>query len=141
MSATGISMFYGALDDNTPIQEIRNYTPDSIIDMGEFALKRDLLVIDLFKIPKYLSFWMPKYFREYKFLKNFHMEITKPIDKNPAIEYVPTQIFTVYIRFMNNYHIDGIIYRSSLTGGRNVVLFYDNETSADILQLNNITTI
>lgn len=141
MSATGISMFYGALDDKTPIQEIRNYTPDSIIDLGEFALKRDLLVIDLFKIPKYLSFWMPKYFREYKFLKNFHMEITKPIDKNPGIEYVPTQIFTEYIRFMNNYHIDGIIYRSSLTGGRNVVLFYDNETSADILQLNNITTI
>ena len=69
------------------------------------------------------------------------MEITKPIDKNPGIEYVPTQIFTEYIRFMNNYHIDGIIYRSSLTGGRNVVLFYDNETSADILQLNNITTI
>ena len=67
--------------------------------------------------------------------------ITKPIDKNPGIEYVPTQIFTEYIRFMNNYHIDGIIYRSSLTGGRNVVLFYDNETSADILQLNNITTI
>ncbi|MBQ3237927.1 MAG: RES domain-containing protein [Bacteroidaceae bacterium] len=141
MSATGISMFYGALDDKTPIQEIRNYTPDSIIDLGEFALKRDLWVIDLFKIPKYLSFWMPKYFREYKFLKNFHMEITKPIDKNPGIEYVPTQIFTEYIRFMNNYHIDGIIYRSSLTGGRNVVLFYDNETSADILQLNNITTI
>lgn len=141
MSATGISMFYGALDNNTPIQEIRNYTPDSIIDLGEFELKRELVVIDLFKIPKDLSFWMPKYFREYKFLKNFHLEITKPIDKNPGIEYVPTQIFTEYIRFMNNYNIDGIMYRSSLTGERNVVLFYDNETSANVLQLNNITTV
>ena len=141
MSATGISMFYGALDDNTPIQEIRNYAPDVVIDLGKFELQRDLVVIDLFKIPKHLSFWMPQHFREYKFLKQFHLEITRPIDKNPGIEYVPTQIFTEYIRFMNNYHIDGIIYRSSLTGGRNVVLFYDNETSADILQLNNIITI
>ena len=141
MSATGISMFYGALDDNTPIQEIRNYAPDVVIDLGEFELKRELVVVDLFKIPKYLSFWMPQYFREYKFLKRFHLEITKPIDKNPSIEYVPTQIFTEYIRFMNNYHIDGIIYRSSLTGGRNVVLFYDNESSANVLQLNNVVTI
>lgn len=141
MSATGISMFYGALDNNTPIQEIRNYAPDAVIDLGKFELKRELVVIDLFKIPKHLSFWMPQYFREYKFLKQFHLEITKPIDKNPSIEYVPTQIFTEYIRFMNNYHIDGIIYRSSLTGGRNVVLFYDNESSANVLQLNNVVTI
>lgn len=141
MSATGISMFYGALDNNTPIQEIRNYAPDAVIDLGKFELKRELVVIDLFKIPKHLSFWMPQYFREYKFLKQFHLEITKPIDKNPSIEYVPTQIFTEYIRFMNNYHIDGIIYRSSLTGERNVVLFYDNETSANVLQLNNVVTI
>lgn len=69
------------------------------------------------------------------------MEITKPIDKNPGIEYVPTQIFTEYIRFLNIYHIDGIIYRSSLTGGRNIVLFYDNETSTDILQLEKAVTI
>lgn len=141
MSATGISMFYGALDNNTPIQEIRNYAPDAVIDLGKFELKRELVVIDLFKIPKHLSFWMPQFFREYKFLKQFHLEITKPIDKNPSIEYVPTQIFTEYIRFMNNYHIDGIIYRSSLTGGRNVVLFYDNESSANVLQLNNVVTI
>lgn len=56
MSAIGISMFYGALDDNTPIQEIRNYAPDVRIDLGTFELKRELVVIDLFKIPKYLSF-------------------------------------------------------------------------------------
>lgn len=141
MSATGISMFYGALDDNTPIQEIRNYAPDVVIDLGKFELQRDLVVIDLFKIPKHLSFWMPQHFREYKFLKQFHLEITRPIDKNPSIEYVPTQIFTEYIRFMNNNHIDGIIYRSSLTGERNVVLFYDNETSANVLQLKKVINV
>ena len=72
MSAVGISMFYGALDKETPVKEIRNYTPGAVIDLGEFELKRELVVIDLFKIPEHLSFWMPQYFREYKFLKKFH---------------------------------------------------------------------
>ncbi len=108
MSAIGISMFYGSFDKDTVIQEIRNYTQDAVIDLGEFELKKDLMVIDLCRIPEHLSFWMPKHFMEYKFLKKFHMEITKPID-NPGIEYVPTQIFTEYIRFMNNYHFNGII--------------------------------
>lgn len=141
MSAAGISMFYGALDKETPVKEIRNYTPDAMIDLGEFELKRELVVVDLFKIPEHLSFWMPKYFREYKFLRKFHAEITQPVGKNPGIDYVPTQIFTEYIRFMSNYHIDGIIYRSSMTGEKNIVLFYDNETSADVLQLNNVVKV
>ena len=135
MSATGISMFYGALDPDTPVEEIRNYEPGAVIDLGEFILKKELVVIDLFKIPERLSFWMPQYYLEYKFLKKFHSEITKPITKNPGIEYVPTQIFTEYIRFMSNKHIDGIIYKSSLTGKKNIVLFYDNTTTANILEL------
>lgn len=141
MSATGISMFYGALDSATLVAEIRNYDSGAVIDLGEFVLKKELVVVDLFKIPKELSFWMPQYFREYKFLKKFHSEITKPITKNPGIEYVPTQIFTEYIRFMNSKHIDGIIYKSSLTGKKNIVLFYDNTTTADILDLKNVSIV
>lgn len=141
MSATGISMFYGALDSTTPVKEIRNYDSGAVIDLGEFVLKKELVVVDLFKIPENLSFWMPQYFREYKFLKKFHSEITKPITKNPGIEYVPTQIFTEYIRFMNSKHVDGIIYKSSLTGKKNIVLFYDNTTTADILDLKNVSIV
>ena len=141
MSAAGISMFYGALDSNTPKEEIKNYDSTAIIDLGEFVTKKELMVIDLFKIPSSISFWMPQYFREYKFLKKFHSEITKPITKNPGIEYVPTQIFTEYIRFMNIKHIDGIIYKSSLTGKKNIVLFYDNTTTADILKLKNVSIV
>ena len=84
---------------------------------------------------------MPQYYLEYKFLKQFHSEITKPITQNAGIEYVPTQIFTEYIRFMNDKHIDGIIYKSSLTGKKNIVLFYDNNTTADILELKNVSNV
>jgi len=35
MSATGISMFYSSLDPDTPVEEIRNYEPGTVIDLGE----------------------------------------------------------------------------------------------------------
>ena len=135
MSPEGISMFYGAFDKDTPIKEIRNYNFKSTINLGRFETKKELFVVDLCKIPDKISFWMPQHFSEYKFLKKFHSEITKPVDKNPGIEYVPTQVFTEYIRFMNHQHLDGIIYRSSQTNLKNIVLFYDNKTSNEILQL------
>lgn len=135
MSAVGISMFYGALDSDTSKKEIQKGDSKVVIDLGEFVLKRKLVVIDLFKIPKCLSFWMPQYYLEYKFLEKFHLEITQPVMENPGIEYVPTQIFTEYIRFLNKKHIDGIIYRSSETKRKNIVLFYDNASSKEILRL------
>lgn len=138
MSAAGISMFYGAFDKDTSIREIRHYCPESVLDIGEFETTRDLTVVDLFKIPEILSFWMPEHYAEYKFLRQFHDEITKPTTDNPGIEYVPTQIFTEYIRYLSNKPIDGIMYRSSLTGEKNVVLFYDNKTTKDIMRLNKV---
>ncbi|WP_370795003.1 HEPN-associated N-terminal domain-containing protein [Bacteroides stercorirosoris] len=138
MSAAGISMFYGAFDKNTSITEIRHYCPKATLDMGEFVTTKDLTVVDLFKIPKILSFWMPEYYAEYKFLRQFHDEITKPTTANPGIEYVPTQIFTEYLRYLSSKQIDGIMYKSSLTGDKNVVLFYDNKTSREIMQLNKV---
>ncbi|MBO5919675.1 MAG: RES family NAD+ phosphorylase [Bacteroidales bacterium] len=74
-------------------------------------------------------------------MSHFHDEISKPIspDDNPEIEYIPSQIFTEYVRCLcktlcgNSY--DGIVYRSSLTGEKNVVLFYDCESSAEVLKL------
>lgn len=141
MSAAGISMFYGALGPDTAVKEIRNYDPGAVIDLGKFILKKELVIIDLFKIPERLSFWMPQNYLEYKFLKKFHSEITKPITKNPGIEYVPTQIFTEYIRFMRDNPIDGIIYKSSLTDKKNIVLFYDNITTANILDLKNVSIV
>ena len=69
--------------------------------------------------------------------------MAKPIGENdPKLEYIPSQVFCEYLRFIqkakdgNSY--DGIVYSSSLTNKKNVVLFYDNNTSKDILTLKNI---
>ena len=74
------------------------------------------------------------------FLKLFHNEISKPISADKSeLEYIPTQAFSEYLRFIqrakDGSHFDGIIYKSSLVGTDNIVLFYDDKTSANILEL------
>lgn len=141
LSPTGISMFYGSFDEDTPLAETLNYANTSqVIYRGAFKTKKDLSVIDLCRIPK-IDFWMPSGWQEYSFLHDFHEEISKPIGKedNPDIEYIPSQIFTEYLRHLckasSGEPYDGIIYQSSLTKKENIVLFFDNKSSASILEL------
>ena len=140
LSPSGISMFYGSFDRETPVKETKNYTKDPIIYLGSFRTKRQLTVVNLCKIPE-ADFWMPNGWQEYSFLNQFHKEISKPLgpDDVAEIEYVPSQIFTEYLRFLckstKGVNYDGIVYRSSLTKKENVVLFYDSEASSSILEL------
>lgn len=139
MSAEGISLFYGAFDEDTVLREIKNYCNPMSIDVGKFSVTKELSVVDLSNIPSKLSFWMPTYYEEYKFLHEFHNNITLPASKEDEQSYIPTQIFTEYLRYLSRGPIDGIVYRSSLTGKQNVVLFYDNHTSSKVVSLKKIS--
>ena len=141
LSPAGIPMFYGSFDKETPLAETRNYAKSlPLIYRGSFETTKDLRVVNLCNMPK-LSFWMPSGWQEYSFLYQFHKEISKPIAEgdNPEIEYIPSQIFTEYLRYLCKSSIgepyDGIVYQSALTKRRNIVLFFDNRTSADVLRL------
>lgn len=80
------------------------------------------------------------------FLNSFHKDITRPLlnDAKEAIEYIPSQIFTEYLRWMftdkKGRNIDGLMYRSSKTQNANVVLFCNNENSRKWLKLENLST-
>ena len=140
MSPTGISMFYGSFDKATPIKEILSYSSENIpkyIYEGTFQVIKPLHVVDLYSIDS--SFWMPNS-QEHLFLDRFHNEISKPANSNnPEIDYVPSQIFTEYLRYLcknkegSNY--DGIVFKSAQTGLENIVLFYDDKDSAKVLSL------
>lgn len=149
MNPKGISMFYGSFDKNTPIREIYNYlvNKNTKIYLGEFATTKELYVIDLCSVPV-PDFWMGENddWQKYAFLRDFHNEISKPINpKDEDLDYIPTQVFSEYLRYIQKTDdgkaYDGIIYKSSLTGNKNLVLFYDNLTSAGILELKNIHII
>lgn len=142
MSPAGVSMFYGAFDEKTAILES---SPDGNLSdlphaIGLFRTTKDLTILDLTNLPEN-SFWLEGS-ESFKFLHSFNNEITKEIERDDRIhqEYVPSQVFTEYLRYIhklpNGKKLDGLIYKSSLTGGKdNIVLFYDKKTSKDILEL------
>lgn len=149
MSPAGVSMFYGAFDRHTSIIESspkgKVCKGDNYV-VGRFKTKKELKILDLTNLP-YPSFWMPKDWQGIGFLHSFRGEITKPIvrDDRIHIEYVPSQVFTEYLRYIyrdaKGEKIDGVIYGSSLNGATssNIVLFYNQRTSVEILDLIDIT--
>jgi len=145
MSPAGISMFYGAFDIKTAIKESK---PKTIIHeqsvVGKFETTCDLNIIDLTELP-IQSFWSPYNWQAVSFLHSFCKQVSNEIERDDRIhiEYVPTQIFTEYLKYVfpKNYNkVDGIIFKSSLKDvtGNNIVLFYDQKSSAKVLQLNEI---
>ena len=140
MSPAGISMFYGAFDIETAIEESIKSKDEICLVVGEFSTIRELKVVDLTKLPQNISFWMDNW-QGYSFLKAFHKDITQPLhaDEKEEIEYVPSQIFTEYLRWMfkdkSGKNIDGLIYQSCKTKNANIVLFCDNESSKKWIEL------
>ena len=139
MSPAGISVFYASFDKNTPMRECVG-DGSSVMIVGKFKTKRPLRVIDLTMIPK-TSFWMNGW-QENRFLHQFNEEVTKPVnpeDKN-HLQYVPTQVITEFFRYMFRdaklQPIDGLIYGSSKTKERNIVLFCNQHDSQRFVDAN-----
>lgn len=137
MSPVGISMFYATPDRETAIEECSG--SDANVVIGKFRTKKSLRIVDLTNLPK-LSFWMENYDANH-FLHLFHSELVKSVapDDTNAISYVPSQVFTEYLRYMfkdeKGNHIDGMVYKSSKTHKHNIVLFYNQQKSRDILKM------
>lgn len=94
--------------------------------------KEPLFVLDLSNLPQKPSiFDFEKYdeLHELYFLESFSKEISKPILKNENIEYIPTQIVSEYFRHRfkhENISINGILFNSSKSDGKNFALFYSD---------------
>lgn len=139
MSPAGISMFYASFEKDTAMNECVGDETKTII-VGTFETKRNLNVIDLTKIPDN-SFWMDDW-QGNQFLHHFNENITlklNPEDTN-HLQYVPTQVFTEYLRYMfkdqNKERVDGLIYGSSKTLQKNIVLFCNQKDSINYVDEN-----
>lgn len=151
MSPAGISMFYGAFDEETARRES---TPSTGHDgkgrflIGQFRQKRSLLLIDLTSLPR-PSFWYQNrgYREALAFMHIFHNEITKKIIPDDRIhtEYIPSQVFTEYLRYMfkleGEISVDGLIYKSSVNEEKCVVLFCNKKESRKMLELVDVKDI
>lgn len=145
MSPAGISFFYGGMEPETCIHEVRPDVGENVV-VGEFEVTQNLFVLDLSEeIESRKSIFDPDFaftYEEYfkPFLIHFVNDISKPIRKTDnEIEYVPTQVFTEFIRTRNfkdqyfypnekgeesDIYLNGILFKSSIKrSGKNLVLF------------------
>lgn len=146
MSPAGISMFYGAFDERTAIEETldRRNTELPHYTIAEFITKEALTIVDLSLIPQPPSVFDLDRKEDYYpliFLNSFIDDLVSPIkrDEKVHINYVPTQVVTEYLRYpfsdeLRPERINGLIYKSSKTDDKACVLFFDNQESTKSLE-------
>lgn len=127
MNPPGIPIFYGAESERLAIAEVRN----GWVSLGRFETTRDIRIIDLVDLPAVPGFFSqatrPRR-QHLSFLHDFAREVSLPVprDDRVHVEYVPTQVFTEFLRdeLFDGERVDGIRYPTA-TGGRgsNIVLF------------------
>ena len=131
MNAQGIPVLYGALDAETCISEIRPPV-GSYVAVAKFEFIRPVRVLDLDVLANADvtgSFYDPDFnvrLTRATFLSHLVREVSRPVmPQDEAFEYLATQVVAEYLANKVNPRIDGVIFRSSQTGGtgRNVVLF------------------
>lgn len=128
MSPAGISVFYGALDGDTALAEVRPGLQDQVA-IAQFKARKHLRVLDFSQIPPSESPFSEEYwfgFEEFirPFLSRFSEDIARPIrPEDSPVEYTPTQIFSEFIRVFLN--INGILYRSSMRPGGVCTVFFE----------------
>ena len=138
MSRKGQSRFYASFDKATPLSEAVNNGGNEFHCLGIFRLKKEVGLLDFTNIPEPNILNVPDYFA-YRFLYGFENAITQHVGESDSEKhkYVPTQIMRDLIE--NDFSragIMGIKYRSVKNDGQsNVVLFLDNNTCDDCLEL------
>jgi len=128
MNPRGISFFYGALEQDTAISEVRPYIGSYVV-VGKFNLLRDIELIDLTSFEHLSvmgSIFDPKIYlltQRALFLKEFSKIVSMPVHPHEIeSEYLPTQIVAEYL----SKKFDGMIFSSSQSSksNKNVVLFH-----------------
>lgn len=137
MSPAGIPMFYGCADHKTAYVETvdEERLDGKIVSCACFHGLEPLNMLDLTSIPTIDSFFAVDRETRHaiRFLKEFATDLARPIERDGRqhIDYVPTQVFTEYVRYElptsdgNPFH--GIKYGSSKNGGACYVVFATQE--------------
>ena len=131
MNAKGVSVFYGAMDPDTCVAEVRPPVGSNVV-LGRFQLLREVKLLDLGALSKVFadaSYFEPDYAVKKgraSFIRHLVSEISRPVmPRDIDREYLPTQFVASYLAHRATPNLDGIIFPSSQTegDGQNIVLF------------------
>ena len=135
MSPAGVSMFYGSMDKQTPLDEAQNGSGNKYAYLGEFEFVKEIRVLNLVDIPRRPTIFDKSDYWGIRFLHEFTKEVSKPISNRNTMEYVPTQVMTEFFRYNIKPSINGIVYMSSKNRTKCCVLFLDNAQCTDYMAL------
>jgi len=139
MNAAGIPVFYGALEKRTCVSEARAPVGSYVV-LARFRLLRPIRLLDFDALRQVYvegSYFDSDYkvrTRRATFLGRLVHEISRPVmPQDETREYVATQVVAEFLAHKVKPKLDGIIIRSSQTGGkgRNLVLFNHASCVAD----------
>jgi len=131
MNPAGIPYLYLAFDQRTALAEARAVVGEEVT-VSQWQPSRELRVLDLTHQPQCMSIFAGHDPAQDHviFLRHFIEDIRKPVGEDDLleIEYVPTQLVCEYLAQVfstGGKPLDGLIYPSALTAGKNLVLFPD----------------
>ena len=131
MNPKGVPVFYGAMNPETCIAEVRPPVGSNVV-LGRFRLLRDVKLLDLEALSRVFpksSYFDPDYgvkTARTAFIRYLVAEISRPVmPKEVDREYLPTQYVAAYLALRAKPNLDGIIFPSTQTGDgkQNIVLF------------------
>jgi RES domain len=131
MNASGVSVFYGALDEVTCIAEIRPPVGSRVVT-GRFEVIRPLRLLDLdaltgiYEPGSYFDTRYGQNAARFSFLRSLGEILSRPVlPGDEEFDYLPTQVIAEYLASRRK--LDGIVFHSAQTGheGQNVVLFHE----------------
>ena len=126
----GISYLYVASDKETAVSEIRPHKGDKIT-ISEIQLPNNLRFLDI-RSPKntispfeFSDNILEALFKDIDLLERFGEELSKPVlPREAGIEYLSSQYLSELIK---HWGFDGMLYKSSVGTGFNIVIFTDME--------------
>ncbi|HUS89901.1 MAG TPA: RES domain-containing protein [Desulfosporosinus sp.] len=137
-----IPYLYLASDSDTAVSEVRSQVHNTIT-VGKFKVNNKISVIDLrnpyidnpFMWGDRLAFVLDIY----NFLRLLGDILSKPVDRDKTtIEYLPTQYLCEFIK---NQGFEGILYKSFLGSGHNIVLFGEDKVDCIETKLYKVASI
>ncbi|MBI5543784.1 MAG: RES domain-containing protein [Deltaproteobacteria bacterium] len=132
MNPEGISVFYGALESETCIAELRPSLGRMVV-VGKFATAAPLRVLDFRRLDKayrgekeasYFQRGASRLFQRRAFLRALHKLVAEPVHPDGESDYLITQYLAEYLAHVRSPGVQGIIFASAQrTKGTNVVVF------------------
>ncbi len=139
MNADGIVVFYGAIEQETCLAELRPPLGGFVVAISVRTAK-PLRILDFIRLDKArdytaLSYFQPTFDAELakrRFLRRLHTLVSRQITPGHETDYLITQTMAEYLTHLAEPPFNGVIFSSpQAKGGQNIVLFADPGVLSD----------